>query len=401
MKILIIHQNFPAQFNQLVQTLLAEEGHEIIALMQPPGKKIEGVGVLGYKYLNTPSEDTHPLLKELEAKTIRGEAVQEAAIRLKQKGWNPEVILGHPGWGELLFIRDVWPKARLVVYAEYYYRTQGQDLDFDPEFNELNRETVNRMVFKNAVMLSAVSVADRVYTPTLWQRDTFPKQFHKNIQVIHDGIDTEFFKPNPNAAITIENKGVRLKKGDEIITYAARALEPVRGIHTFLRALPEVLKKRPKAHVLIMGAEQASYGVEPTDFSSWQQFMLNELGDKLDANRVHFTGFLPKETYLQALQISKVHIYLTYPFILSWSMLEAMACGAVVIGSNTGPVIDVLDESNGYLLDFFDSKKLSQTIISELKSKKKNPRSEAGRQTIIDNFNQKDSIVKLKKLILN
>ena len=367
-KVLFIHQNFPAQFNQLAALLSNQDGYEVFALKQPPAVEFEKVMVVPYRFLNDPQAQVHPLLDEMEAKVLRGEAVAEAALRLKNKGWHPDVIVGHPGWGELLFIRDIWPEAKLVVYCEYYYHAQGQDFNFDPEFQDLRYRTIERMKMKNTVMLSALADADMAYSPTQWQRQTFPAHLRERIDVIHEGIDTTYFKPDPQAVFRIANKNVTLRAGDEVITYAARSLEPVRGFHQFMRALPEILAKRPNAHVVIMGGEKTSYGLEPEDFGSWQDKLLAEVGHLLDPQRVHFTGFLPKEHYRTVLQVSKVHVYLTYPFLLSWSMLDAMACGALVIGSDTGPVTEIItDGKNGLTVPFFDTDVLGQKVVAHLK----------------------------------
>ena len=402
MKILFIHQNFPAQFNQLAAHLAAQKGNEVFALKQPPEVEFENVVVLPYRFLNDTQKQIHPLLDEMEAKVLRGEAVAEAALRLKNKGWHPDVIVGHTGWGELLFIRDIWPAAKLVVYCEYYYHAQGQDFNFDPEFQDLRHRTIERMKMKNTVMLSALAEADVAYTPTQWQRQTFPAHLRDRIDVIHEGIDTDYFQPDAKAFFHVANKNITLRAGDEVITYAARSLEPVRGFHQFMRALPDILAKRPNAHVVIMGHEKTSYGLEPEDFGSWQDKLLAEVGHLLDPQRVHFTGFLPKEHYRKVLQVSKVHVYLTYPFLLSWSMLDAMACGALVVGSDTGPVTEIITHGeNGFTVPFFDTEKLVQTIAAQLKIKPHKTKSikASARQWITTNFNRGECVKNMIELI--
>ncbi|MEN9896985.1 MAG: hypothetical protein RLZZ66_634 [Pseudomonadota bacterium] len=402
-KVLFIHQNFPAQFNQLAAHLSNQDGYEVFALKQPPMVDFEKVVVIPYRFLNNPLEQVHPLLDEMEAKVLRGEAVAEAALRLKNKGWHPDVIVGHPGWGELLFIRDIWPAAKLVVYCEYYYQAQGQDFNFDPEFQDSRYRTIERMKMKNTVMLSALADADMAYSPTQWQRQTFPAHLRERIEIIHEGIDTHYFKPNVNAIFHIANKNVTLRAGDEVITYAARSLEPVRGFHQFMRSLPQVLEERPNAHVVIMGSEKTSYGLAPEDFESWQDKLLAEVGPLLDTQRVHFTGFLPKEHYRTVLQVSKVHVYLTYPFLLSWSMLDAMACGALVVGSDTGPVTEVIsDGKNGFTVPFFDTQTLSQMIMTQIKAKpfKTKAIKASARRSMTSKLNQQKCVKNLLMLIM-
>ena len=400
MKILFVHQNFPAQFSQIAAHLAKQTGNELLALKQPPSANFEGVGVVPYRFLHDTQTALHPLLGEMESKVLRGEAVAEAALRLRNKGWHPDVIIGHPGWGELLFIRDIWPTAKLVVYCEYYYNAEGQDFNFDPEFQDSRYTTVERMKLKNTVMLNALVEADIAYTPTQWQRQTFPENLRHRIEVIHEGIDTDYFVPDKEAFFHIANKDVTLRAGDEVITYAARSLEPVRGFHQFMRALPEVLEKRPNAHVVIMGKTQTSYGVDPEDFETWQEKLLAEVGHLLDPQRVHFTGFLPKEHYRTVLQVSKVHVYLTYPFLLSWSMLDAMACGAFVLGSDTAPVTEIIESGkNGLIVPFFDTPVLTQAMIDQLTSTKQKSIKKAARKLIEKEFNQADCVDNLLKLI--
>ena len=370
MKVLFLHQNFPAQFRQLVEALAQDPNNELMAFKQPPERQYPGVAIVAYRFLSEPDPTIHPLLREMEAKMLRGEAVAEAARRLHTLGWNPDVIVAHPGWGEALFVKDVWPNARLIVYAEYYYRAEGQDFNFDPEYPDEDPQTLHRLKLKNSVMLQAIAEADDIWCPTEWQKSTFPDWIQGRIKVIHEGIDTDVFKPDPKVEFQIGNKGIDLKRGDEIITYAARSLEPVRGFHIFMRAIPEILRKRPKAHIIIMGAEPPAYGRPPADAPSWLKKMLAEVGDQLDPARVHFVGFLPPEAYRAVLQISTVHVYLTYPFLLSWSLLEAMACGAFIVGSDTAPVREVItDGKNGHLAPFFSPDKLAQTVIKHLKAK--------------------------------
>lgn len=370
MKVLFLHQNFPAQFRQIAEHLAQDPQNELLAFKQPPHNEYPGVGIVAYRFLHEPDSAIHPLLGEMEAKVLRGEAVAEAARRLKILGWDPEVIIAHPGWGEALFIREIWPDARLVMYCEYYYRPEGQDFNFDPEFPDHDNAVLQRLKLKNNVMLQALADADLLWSPTVWQLSTFPSWIQNRIPVIHEGIDTGYYQPDARVEFQIANKGITLKAGDEVITYASRGLEPVRGFHIFMRALPDILKKRPQAHIIIMGAEAAAYGAAPRGFPSWQQKLLAEVGDQLDPQRVHFTGFLPTEAYRAVLQISRLHVYLTYPFFLSWSMLEAMACGALIVASDTAPVREMINHGqNGILVPFFDSSNLANEVVKQLKAK--------------------------------
>ncbi|SEF74571.1 glycosyltransferase [Nitrosomonas ureae] len=402
MRILFIHQNFPAQFRNLAKYLVATGKHELLALKQPPSAEFDGVGVASYKFLRNPEPNTHPLLKEMETKVLRGEAVADAVRRLKTKGYTPDVIVAHPSWGEVLFIKDVWPKIKLICYFEYYYSAVGQDFDFDPEFRESTFTGLARLRLKNTTMQQALEIADAGWAPTNWQKKTFPKWAHSKIDVIHEGIDTDYFRPNAQASFNIANKHINLTRQHEVITYAARALEPVRGFHVFMRALPDLLARRPNAHVVIMGHEKASYGPEPGGNSSWLEKMLSEVGADLDPERVHVVGFLAKEQYRAVMQVSKAHVYLTYPFILSWSLLEAMACGAPIVASNTAPIKEFIkDGKTGFLFDFFNTTELVEAVIKQLDAKQNriDETTWAARDLIANDFAQTVCVEGLLKLI--
>ncbi len=357
MKYLFIHQNFPAQFLDISRAFAADKKNEVLALRQVDnGVKVPGVGIATYSLQSVPFPTQHPYLEEMEAKVLRGQAVAAAASTLKSKGWAPDVIVAHPGWGEVLFIKEIFPEARLVCYFEYFYSREGQDFNFDPEFQDHSFESLVRLKMKNSVFLQALQDADAGWTPSQWQRSIFPAWAHEKIQVINEGVDVSYFKPDPKATFSITNKGIRLTADDEVITYAARSLEPVRGFHVFMRALPTVLRRRPNAHVVIMGREAASYGPEPEGHASWLKKMLAEVGPQLDPKRVHIVGFLPREQYRAVLQVSSAHMYLTYPFILSWSVLDAQACGAQLVASNTAPLYEAIPSSGKrFLFDIFDT----------------------------------------------
>lgn len=368
MKVLFLHQNFPAQFRVLAERLASQPGNEVLAFRQNRHAiEVPGVGLLSYRFLNQPLEKQHPLLPELESKMLRAEAVAEAARRLKARGWNPHVIVTHPAWGEALLVKDVWPAAKLVSYVEYFYSPTGQDFNFDPEFPERSLEALSRLRFKNTPVLHALHESDAMWTATAWQRSIFPEWAQPRIRVVHEGVDMEYFRPDPQASFAIAGKDVTLKAGDEVISYASRSLEPVRGFHVFMRALPEILERRPKAHVVIMGREEACYAPGPKEHASWLRAMLEEVGERLDPARVHVVGFLPREAYRTVLQVSRAHVYLTYPFVLSWSVVEALACGARLVGSRTGPVEEVMPPgSDRYLFHFFDVPALVESVCAAL-----------------------------------
>jgi len=372
MKVLFIHQNFPGQFVHLSAALAQEKGNRVVALTMRNNPAPKGVEVRPYTLLRQPVPETHPLLKDEEAKVLRAEACASAAFRLKHDGFEPDVIVAHPGWGEALFIKDVFPKAKLVVYCEYYYAAEGQDVGFDPEFPPINFAQRCQIRLKNTINLHSLEMADAAISPTQWQKSTYPKWAQDKISVIHDGIDFERVRHNLKAVVNIPanqyHSDLKLKYGDEVLTYVARNLEPVRGFHIFMRSLSEVLRRRPNAHVLIVGGDDVSYGQRAPGGISWKQHMLNEVGDQLDMSRVHFTGWVPYQTYLDVLHVSRVHAYWTTPFVLSWSFLEAAAAGCRLVASGTNPVTELKGIISYSGVDFFDIELWTDSFVDLLGS---------------------------------
>ncbi len=306
-------------------------------------------------------------VNDLDGAVMCGLAVARLCEGLKREGFTPDIVIGHTGWGELLFVKDIWPSVPLLGYFEFFYRSSGSDLDFDTEF-PATIDDVFRVRVRNATNMLSLDAADWGYTPTKWQRDQYPLEYHHRISVIHEGVNTERVHPDPTARLWLRGSK-SLSREDQVLTYSARRLEPYRGFHVFMRALPKVLEECPGAHVVIVGGDGVSYGRLPTDGTSWRQHMLAEIGGRLDLSRVHFVGWLPYTQYLAVLQISSAHVYLTYPFVLSWGLLEAMAAECLVIGSRTTPVEEVIDGTDkGYLVDFFDTDALARRICSVLQN---------------------------------
>ena len=358
MKILFIHQNFPGQFKHLAPALAKAE-HTVTALTLATTAVTQwnGVQLFPYSLNRVNAKGAHPWTTDFESKVIRGHACLQAALALKSKGYSPDVIVAHPGWGESLFLKDVWPKAKLKLYCEFFYHAHGADVGFDPEFASSDPAAVGRVALKNANILLHFQQADAGVSPTHWQASTFPDHIRDKITVIHDGIDTRVLKPNPAVQFALDT-GKVLTQGDEVITFVNRALEPYRGFHVFMRSLPTLLKERPNAEILIAGKEGVSYGARPKGGVSWKQQFINEVFQKLDESqrmRVHFLDTISYEKFIALLQVSTVHVYLTYPFVLSWSLLEAMSAGCAIVASDTRPLQEAITSGEtGMLVDFFD-----------------------------------------------
>ena len=320
------------------------------------------------------SQDVHPLALETETKVIRAEACAIAAEQLKRQGFRPDIICGHPGWGELLFLHHVWPNTPILMYQEFFYRVIGFDYDFDPEFQvHDNWERSARVSMKNANTLLNLEAANWNICPTLFQRSSFPERFHQKISVIHDGVDTSAAQPEKAIqGLKLDLRdGITLKQGEPIITFVNRTLEPYRGYHSFIRAIPYIQQLQPSAKIVIVGAEKGiSYGSACPN-GEWKEYFLKEIEGNYSPANLYFTGLLNYDQFRILLKISQAHVYLTYPFVLSWSLLEAMSTGCSIIGSRTAPVMEAIhDQKNGLLVDFFNPKEIAEAISLLLRDRK-------------------------------
>jgi glycosyltransferase involved in cell wall biosynthesis len=390
MNILFIHQNFPGQFRHLAPALAAQ-GHRVVALGVSRTPALPGVQHVLYE-LAMPQgmdhPDLSPTLKDLHSKLARAESVARRLGQLAAEGFVPDVVYAHSGWGEALYVKDVFPKARLLVYAEYFYGAEGGDTAFDPEFHRPSEVTRRNVRLKNTHLLHALHAADAALSPTRFQKSQHPGWSHAKISVIHDGIDTAVFRPDPRAEVQLAQKNLRLRPGDEVVTFVARHLEPYRGYHTFMRALPALQRARPNARVVIVGGDGVSYGASPGPGRSWKKIFLEEVSQQLDLSRIHFVGKIPHDVLTQLFQVSAAHVYLSYPFVLSWSMLEAMSIGTVVVGSATAPVQEVIRHGeNGFLVDFFDPEALAGTVAEVLERRAEHAGvKEAARRTVVQGY---------------
>ena len=379
MQILFIHQNFPGQFKHLAPALAADSNNEVVAftMQKNSPESWQNVRMISYSATRGTTPNVHPWVSDFETKTIRADACFKAALQMKQQGFMPDVIVAHHGWGESLFLKEVWPKAKLGIYCEFFYHPHGADVGFDPEFPATDEGEVCRLRLKNLNNLLHFEVADAGISPTHWQASTFPEPFKNKITVVHDGIDTLAVAPNPAVSLTLKmssGQDLVLTRQDEVITFVNRNLEPYRGYHTFRRALPQLLTERPNARVLLVGADDVSYGARPDaakyGAAKWKDIFANEVRGQIsdtDWQRVHFLGHVPYQYFIPLLQLSTVHVYLTYPFVLSWSLLEAMSAGCAIVASDTQPLREaIVHNETGKLIDFFDASALAHSVCELL-----------------------------------
>ena len=388
MNILIVHQNFPGQYRHLATALVAR-GDRVVAIGGPTAQPLKGVTLHRYDPMPVGGvPPCHSWVGDIQTKVLRAEAVAAQIEALGRKGLDVDLVIGHPGWGELLANKDVLPGVPVLHQLEFFYQLEGADAGFDPEFSQASWRSQARLRLRRAPQLLALQDLDWGLAPTRWQASTAPIAYRNRISVIHEGIDTTRVAPRQGAELHLKKAGLTLRPGDEVVSFVARNLEPYRGIHCFLRMLPLLQQLRPQARVVIVGEEGVSYGAPPPGGGSWKQVLLQELAGRLDLSRIHFVGRVPHPLLHELFRICACHVYLTYPFMLSWSLLEAMACAAVVIGSASAPVQEVIESGrNGLLVDFFDITAWAETIAAVLA----NPQQfsclgQAARQTVVERY---------------
>ncbi|MBW4603349.1 MAG: glycosyltransferase [Calothrix sp. FI2-JRJ7] len=364
MRILFLHPNFPAQFRHVAGALAKDSSNQVFFGTTRRDGKLSGVNKVIYSPKREARPETHHYVRPLENAVLQGQAVFRMAEQLKANKFVPDVVYGHSGWGPTLFIKDIFPQARLLCYFEWFYHAHGTDADFDPN-EPLSYDDEARIRIKNAPILQDLYSCDRGLSPTYWQRQQFPSEYHNKINVLYDGVDTDFFRPKSGAKLVLPSKNLDLSHVDEIVTYATRGMEPYRGFPQFMEAVALLQQRRPNCHVVVVGENRVAYGKKLADGQTYKDLMLEQF--PIDQSRIHFTGWLPYQEYLQVLQASCAHVYLTRPFVLSWSLLESLSTGCLVVGSRTAPVMEVIQDGvNGLLADFFSPEEICSRIEEAL-----------------------------------
>lgn len=390
MKALFIHQNFPGQFRHIAGHLASIPGNQVAAICQEQAPRLDGVECVAYRPARLPTKGIHPYLVSTEAYVLNGQAVARVLLDMRHRGWIPDVVFAHDGWGEALYVKDIFPQVPLVGFFEFFYRSSGADVGFDPEY-PLSLDDSLRLRTRNTIHMLSLEAVDTGIVPTAWQRSVFPPEYFPKLRLIHEGVDTAKAVPDPQAVLELGN-GLTLSRRDEVVTYVARNLEPYRGFHIFMRAVAEICRRRPHAHIVIVGGDEVSYGSRLPDGQSYREKMLAEV--EIDPSRVHFLGRISYLQYLKVLQVSSVHVYLTVPFVLSWSMLEAMSAGCVVVGSDTPPVREVIRHGeNGLLVDYFSPQGIADGVDQVLEdASQMQALRDRARQTILQGYTREQGI---------
>lgn len=384
MKILFVHQNMPAQYRHLATHFAADPNNTCVFITRRKDYPMRNVHRVVYETTREPTPGIHHYLRHTEDQILHGQAVFRKIVELKQRGFVPDIVMVHPGWGEGLFLKDILPDTPLLAFCEYYYNARGSDLEFSQE-QGISYDDLCRVRIKNTHLLHALLSCDWGITPTRWQWVQHPEMFRRKISIIHDGIDTDLCRPDPRATLELPSGRV-VRQGEEVVTYVARNLEPFRGFPTMMHAVQELCRRRPQAQFLIIGGDEVSYGSPLRDGRTYRQKLLSEV--EIDADRVHFLGRVPYSQFLRVLQVSAVHVYLTYPFVLSWSMLEAMSSGCLVVGSNTPPVQEVIEDGvNGLIADFHSPLDVADRVEAVLEDPDRmQSLREAARRTVVQRY---------------
>ncbi len=386
MQILFIHQAFPAQFGSFVADLISR-GHEVHGIGASPGRA-SPEGCRHHLYDAPRLEDLPDGLSDpqLEAALVRAERVAELGQTLSQQGFKPDVVVVHSGWGEGLYLRDLWPDALLLAYPELYGQPALLQLD-DPDAPPATDQRLRLLRRQNLLALAALADADALWTPTLFQRNSFPAPWRGRLQVIHEGVDTRRNAPQPGRRIQAR-QDLELGSEDLVLTFVSRSLEPLRGFCRFMRSLPPLLQAHPRLQVVVVGGDGHSYSPPSPHPLGYLGEMREQLGSSLDPNRFHAVGLLEPEQLTALFQVTTVHAYLSHPYVLSWSLLEAMACSAVVVGSDTAPVREVIQhQRNGLLAPLHDLDGLVATIDGVLRDPPAHRHlGTAARQTILSRY---------------
>jgi glycosyltransferase involved in cell wall biosynthesis len=387
MRILFMHPNIPGQYKHLCKAFADDPANQVVFLSKPrPEINIPGVVKVEYAVPREPSQYTHRYLTGTERGVLQGQEAWRVCVKLRdEEGFTPDVVCAHPGWGDALFIKDVYPNAKVLSFFEFYYRSHGSDVGFE---NPCTEDDKARIRIKNILNILSLENADWGVSPTHWQMVQHPVEFQSKLSVIHDGIDTDVVAPNPEALVNFK-EGISFRRGSPVITYIARNFEHYRGFPTFMRAAKLIQEARKDVHIIAVGADDVSYGKKPTSGTTFRHELIKETG--VDLSRLHFVGTLPYNDMLNIMRVSAAHIYLTYPFVLSWSMLEAMSCECLMVASKTPPVEEVItDGVNGLLVDFFSPEQLAEKLLYAVDHQAElEPLRNAARKTVVDRYDLK------------
>jgi glycosyltransferase involved in cell wall biosynthesis len=407
MRVLFVHDHFPGHYKHVAAALASDPANRVV--FATAGRReagadvgaasaIPGVEMRTYFPHRGPGEATHPYVRPFEDAVLRGQAMFRLCRSLRNEGFVPDLICAHAGFGPGLYLKEAFPETPLLSYFEWFYRSAGADADFLG--GAMHPDDACRVRTRNAAILVELAQCDWGLCPTDFQRSQFPAAFRDKMTLLHDGIDTDLFSPRPGTPMALP--GLDLSQAPEIVTYATRGMEPYRGFPQFMRAAALLLERRPNLHIVVGGADTVSYGSRRTDGRSYKEAVLAELAGR-DLSRLHFCGPLEGEQWLTLLRATTVHVYLTVPFVLSWSLLEAMSAGSPIVASDTAPVREVVtDGVEGLLADLRSPEAIARRVEEALDDRALRARlSEAARGRALSQYDLADLLPRHLRLMHN
>ena len=396
MHLLFVHQNFPAQFGHIARYLVQKKGFRCTFVSETPAGNLGGIEKIQYKLRGGATVQNHFCSRTFENTIWHGEAVYQA---LKDRAdVRPDLIVGHSGFGSTIFLRELYGDVPIVNLFEYYYLPHGPDSDmtFRADLGwPMEPIHFMRARARNAMILLDLQNCDAGYTPTLFQKSRFPSEYQSKIRVIFDGVDREVYhghgdalRPPMGKRGTRTVQGIEVSPTTRIVTYCSRGFESIRGFDQFMRSARLIAEGFPDVAFFIVGSDRIAYGGDKghTDGKTFKQWVLDR--EPFDLSKFHFLGMVPPQDLSRLLAASDLHLYFTAPFVLSWSMMDAMSCGAVVLGSSTAPVVEMIQDGvNGLLADFFDPADFARRAIEVLRDPDAvRPLGRAAEQMIIDRY---------------
>lgn len=398
LNILFIHPNFPGQFKALINSLVSHKNVRLAFITTRQDAEQRGVIIKKYAAPERQVDGVHKYLRTLNQDMNGAQEITKAAIELAREGFVATAVVGHIGWAGLMFMREVFPDAKLIGYTEWYFKWQNSWEHFSGEKLNMDQKISTRML--NATSVLGIEALDACVTPTHWQRSVFPKMYQRNMHVIHEGIDTNTCEPQARRTLFVPGCLKPLSPELKLVTYVSRAMEPARGFFTFMDAAARLAKLDPEVQFVIVGRPHAAYSGSTGDGPTYKEQAIEKYD--VDMSRMHFCGKLQYDDYLQVLKNSSVHVHFSMPYTLSWSALEAMACGCAMVGSSNAPVNEAIEHDvNGRLVNFFDAEGLVREVQDLLADRNEAERlGLAARETVLSRYESADCVNQWKALIL-
>jgi glycosyltransferase involved in cell wall biosynthesis len=362
MHILFVHQAFPAQFGHLARHLVRDHGYQCTFVSRLPPGTTDGIRCLQYEPKGGATRHNSYLTRNFENAVAHAAGVHAACRR--HADVRPDLIVGHSGFGSTLFLRELYD-CPIVNLFEYYYRPHGSDMDFRPEFPPRDLDYL-RAYCRNAMILLDLQYCTAGYAPTHWQRSVLPATCHDKVEVIFDGVDTAVWHRHDPVPLAVD--GRPLDADTRLVTYVARGFESMRGFDIFMKVAKRIYRELANVVFVVVGTDRVCYGpdLRLIPEKSFREHVLKQ--DDYDLSKFLFPGPLPPSRLARLLSVSDLHLYLTVPFVLSWSLFDALACGCPVVASNTDPVKEVIThDRTGLLADFYDVDGLAELALRVLR----------------------------------